>query len=82
MFRWHRVVFTGITVTFSVPVFVISFLVACLAVAVFALLPRFLARRGAGGLDFQRQWSENQFRFEDSVRSYEDLIDTHARRRR
>jgi hypothetical protein len=82
VFRWHRVVFTGITVTFSVPVFVISFLVACLAVAVFALLPRFLARRGAGGLDFQRQWSENQFRFEDSVRSYEDLIDTHARRRR
>ena len=82
MLRWLRVVFTGITVTFSLPLFVISFLVACLAVALFALVPRFVARRGTGRLDFQRQWAEDQFRFKDSVRSYEDLIDAHVRRRR
>lgn len=82
MFRWLRVLFAGIAVTFSLPIFAISILIACLAVAIFALLPRFVTRRGAGSLDFQRQWSENQFRFQESVRSYEDLIDAHARSRR
>lgn len=86
MFRWLRVLFAGIAVTFSLPIFAtifaISILIACLAVAIFALLPRFVTRRGDGSLDIQRQWSENQFRFQDSVRSYEDLIDAHARRPR
>ena len=80
MFRWFRFVFTGITVTFSVPLLVVSFLIASAAVVVVALVPRFVARRGTGGLDFQRHWSESQFQFKDSVRSYEDQIDAHVRR--
>jgi hypothetical protein len=66
----------------SLPLVAISLSLAALSVAVFALLPRFVARRGTGGLDFQRQWAEDEFRFEDAVRSYEDLIDAQVGRRR
>lgn len=81
MFRWLRFGFTGLTVACSLPIVAISLLVACLGVAVFALLPPFVARRGVGGLEFQKHWADEEFRFEDSVRSYEDLIDAHVRKR-
>jgi len=81
VFRWFDLVFAGIIVNLSLPFLVVTSAITCVAVAVIALVPRHVARRGAGGLDFQREWSENQFRFKDSVRSYEDLIDAHTRRK-
>ncbi len=81
MFRWFRFGFAGLTVACSLPLVALSLLIACLGVAVVALLPPFVARRGTGGLKFQKQWAEEEFRFEDSVRSYEDLIDRHVRKR-
>jgi hypothetical protein len=82
LFRWFRFGFAGLTVASSLPLVALSLLIACLGVAVVALLPPFVARRGTGGLEFQKQWAEEEFRFEDSVRSYENLIDTHVRKRR
>lgn len=82
MFRSLHFGLAGMAAAFSLPLIAVSFLAACLGVAVAAFLPRFVARRGTGGLDFQRKWSEDEFRFEDSARSYEELIDAHAQRRR
>ncbi len=81
MFRWFRFGFAGLTVACSLPLVAISLLIACLGVVVVALLPPFVARRGTGGIEFQKQWAEEEFRFEDSIRSYEDVIDAHVRKR-
>ncbi len=82
MFRWIHFGFAGLTIAGSLPFLAISLLIALLCLAILAALPAFVARRGVGGLDFQQQWAEDEFRFEEAIRSYEDLIDANVRRRR
>jgi hypothetical protein len=82
VFRCLRFDLAAFTVIRSLPLLTISLLLAALGVGVIALLPLMIARRGSGGLDFQRQWTKEEFRFEDAVQSYENLIDAQLRRRR
>jgi hypothetical protein len=79
--RFSRFGLAGLIVASSFPLLAVALLIAVLRLPRFALLPRSNTRKGGAGIDLQRSWKADEFRFESAVASYEDLIDSFAWRR-
>lgn len=80
MFRCFRLAVAGLLVACSLPLLAVSLLIAGVGTACFALLTRFGVREDAASADLRRLWAADEFRFENAIQSYEDLIDAFAQR--
>lgn len=80
MFRLVRLGANVLLIAASLPLLALSLLIAVLDTICHALLMRFGTRHGNAGMSLRRLWAENEFRFENAVPLYEDLIDSYAER--
>ena len=82
MFRpWLGFALTGILCALSLPLIVISMLIAGACTATFAIGAPLRGRQRTPGSELEKRWQSNEFAFERAIEAYEELIDAHAWRR-
>jgi hypothetical protein len=82
LFRpWFGFALTGLLCALAIPLIAVSMASAAVCSAVYALFCPVQSRRPPIDLEIRKRWQSNEFAFERAIDAYEELIDTHARRR-
>ena len=77
-----RYALSSLVVVFTLPLLAVSFLIAALCTAGFALVPDFLKHRDRHAAPLDNLRTVDQFNFAEAMSAYEELIGAPARRQR
>ena len=78
---WFAFAFTGTLCVLSLPFFAVSLLIAAICSAAVAFISPDRGCRLSIDSGIRETWAANEFQFERAIEAYEELIDSHSRRR-